>query len=225
VRDAEARPERLRQQARARRRADQRERTQADRHHLRVHAAVDREVDAEVLHGGVDVLLDRSREPVDLVDEQDVVRLHLGERPDEVRGLGERGPARHVRARAHLRRDHVRERGLAEPGRAVEQYVLHRLGPRARRLDRDADALDEVALPHVFVDPPRAQRSGRLLGVGCLLGGGDDALACHRRPRGAQNCTTGALRCAGSSTWKNGMSLKPNRRATTSVGNWRAVAL
>jgi hypothetical protein len=49
---------------------------------------VDRDVDLEVLHRRVDVLLDHRREAVNLVDEEYVTEVELREDPDEVRALG-----------------------------------------------------------------------------------------------------------------------------------------
>jgi hypothetical protein len=74
-------------------------------------------------------------EAVDLVDEQHVARLEVGEDRGEVARLGEHRPRGHAEADAELARDDLRERGLAEAGRAVEERVVHRLsrgGGRSR---------------------------------------------------------------------------------------------
>ena len=84
-RDAEAAVQRLREQARPRRRPDQREGREVDLHRARHRAFADQDVEAEVLHRGIEDLLDRGREPVDLVDEEDVPGLEV--RQDARRGL------------------------------------------------------------------------------------------------------------------------------------------
>ena len=49
----------------------------------------DDEVELVVLHGGIEDLLHRRVEAVDLVDEQDVAVLQVGEQRGEVAGLGD----------------------------------------------------------------------------------------------------------------------------------------
>ena len=187
VGDAEAAAQRLGEKAGTRRGADERERLERDRDHARVHAAVEREVDAAVLHRGIDELLDRRGQPVDLVDEQHITRLHLGERAHEVARLGERGAAGDMGARAHLGRDHMRDGGLTEAGWAVQQHMLHRIAAEPRRLERDGEALDEVALAHVVAERPRADlerlRVGIRLALPLLRPRRDDAFLGH----GAEN--------------------------------------
>ena len=54
-------------------------------------------------------------------------------------------------------RDHVRERRLAEPGRAVQQHVVERLAALPRRGDRDLQVLADAVLADVLVERARAQ--------------------------------------------------------------------
>ena len=89
--DAEARAERRRQQALARRRADERERLHAKAHAATARPRVEDDVDRVVLHGGVEVLLQRLRQPVDLVDEQHLVALEPRQRAGEVLRRAESG--------------------------------------------------------------------------------------------------------------------------------------
>ena len=49
-------------------------------------ALADEDVELEVLHGRIEDLLDRPVEPVDLVDEQDVALLEIGEQGGQVAG-------------------------------------------------------------------------------------------------------------------------------------------
>jgi hypothetical protein len=55
-------------------------------------ALVDGDVDAEVLHRRVEVLLHDGRQTVDLVDEQHVAAAELREDADEIGALGQRRP-------------------------------------------------------------------------------------------------------------------------------------
>ena len=71
-REPEAVAQRVRQQTRPRRRADESERRQVERDGCRARSLADHDVDAEVLHREVQHLLGGARHAVDLVDEQDL---------------------------------------------------------------------------------------------------------------------------------------------------------
>ena len=137
-RNAEAVAQRIGEQARAGRRADQRERRQIDLDRARRRPLADDEVELEVLHRRIEDLLDRRIEPVDLVDEQHVARLEIGEQRREIAGLGDHRPGGGAEIDAQFARDDLRQRGLAEAGRADEQHVVERFVARPRRLDEDA---------------------------------------------------------------------------------------
>ena len=75
---------------------------------------------------------------MDLVDEQHVARLQIGEQRREIARPRDHRPGGGAEADAELARDDLRQRRLAEAGRAVQQHVVERLAPRPRRLDEDA---------------------------------------------------------------------------------------
>ena len=125
-----------------------------------------------VLHRGIEDFLDRRIEPVDLVDEQHVALFQIGEQRREVAGLGDDRPGGGAEIHAELARDDLRQRGLAEAGRADEQHVIERLFARARRLDEHREVGARLRLPDEFGEPLRAQRGVRVL-VAAL--GGDEA--------------------------------------------------
>jgi hypothetical protein len=79
VLDAEAVAQRAREQPGARGRPDQGERRQRQGHDLRAGALAHGDRQLPVLHGGIEDLLDRARQAVDLVDEEDRARLQRGE--------------------------------------------------------------------------------------------------------------------------------------------------
>ena len=85
--DAEAVAQRRGQQAGAGGRADQGEGRQVELDRARRRALADHDVDLEVLHRRVQHFLDHRREAVDLVDEQHVVRLQVGQQRGQVAGL------------------------------------------------------------------------------------------------------------------------------------------
>ena len=172
-RDAEAVAQRGRQEPRAGRRADQREGRKVDAHAPRGRALADDQVELEVLHRRVEDFLDRRRQAMDLVDEEHVARLEVGEHGGKIaRALHDR-PRSRAKADAELAGDDLRERRLAEPGRPMQQHMVERLGPRAGRVDKDAEIVaqgaladelgerlrPEAALGGVLLARPRAHRA------------------------------------------------------------------
>ena len=83
------------------------------------------------------------------------------------------GPGGGAEIDAELARDDLRQRGLAEPGRADEQHVVERLLARARRLDEHREVGARLLLADELGEPLRAQRGFR--GVVLAALGGDEA--------------------------------------------------
>ena len=78
---------------------------------------------------------------MDLVDEQDVAVLEVGEQRGEVARLGDDRAGGGAKADAHLAGEDPGERGLAEAGRAEEQHMVERLAARAGGVDEHAQIL------------------------------------------------------------------------------------
>ena len=181
-RDAEALAQRPRHQPRARGRADQGERRQVDAHRARRRPLADHQVELEVLHRGIEDLLDRRIEAMDLVDEQHVVRLQVGELGGEIARLLDHRARGRAEADAHLARHDLRQRRLAEAGRAVEQHVVERLAARLGGGDEDLEVLADLLLADEVVERLRPQRQ---LG-GVLLGALAGATSRSRRRRSSR---------------------------------------
>ena len=111
------------QQSGARGRADQRELLQRHLHRARAGALADHDVELVVLHRGIEDLLDRRRHPVNLVDEQDLVLLQVGEHAGEVARLSRSpvrrssAPARPSRCRSRRPASSCRDRAARTAGR------------------------------------------------------------------------------------------------------------
>ena len=157
----EAVAQRRRQETGARRRADQREGRQVERERSRGRALADDDVEPEVLERRVEDLLDRPVDAVDLVDEEHVARLERGQDRRHVALALERGAGDRADADVELLADDLRERRLAEPGRADEKDVVERLVARLRRRQRDRELLLDALLPDEVVEPARAERASR----------------------------------------------------------------
>ncbi len=156
--NAEARPERRREEPGPGRRPDQREARQVDLDDPRRRTLADDEIELEVLEGRVEDLLDRRPEAMDLVDEEDVPRLQVGEDRRQIPGALEHRPGGGAERRIHLLGQDVRQGRLPQPGRAEEQHVVERLPAFARRADEDLQVLDDPVLPDVLRQMPRPER-------------------------------------------------------------------
>ena len=157
-RDAEAVAQRRRQQTGAGGGADQRERREVEAQRAGARPLADDDVDRAVLHRRVEDLLDRPRQPVDLVDEEDVARLERRQDRRQVALPLQRRPRDGVDARAHLDRDDVRQAGLAEARRPGQQHVVGRLAALARGRHEQRELVDDVALADEVLQPARPQR-------------------------------------------------------------------
>ena len=170
-RNAEAVAQRRRQQAGAGRRADQGESGEVDLDRARRRPGADDQVELEVLHRRIENFLDRRVEAMDLVDEQHVARLEIGELGGEVAGLGDHRPRGGAEVDAELARDDLRQRRLAQPRRADEQHVVERLAARLRRFDEHLEIGARRLLAGEVGERLRAQRRVVLR----ALFGGDEA--------------------------------------------------
>ena len=150
--DPEALPQRRRQHAGPRGGRHQGERPEGVLEGARVHPLVHDEVDGEVFHRGIQQLLDRPWEPMDLVDEEHVVLAEVGQDAHQVTAALDRRPGGGHERRAHLVGDDPGERGLAEPGRTVQEHVVHALAAELGRLDRDPEARDRLLLADVLLE-------------------------------------------------------------------------
>jgi hypothetical protein len=106
--------------------ADQGEALDGYRDGARADAHARDDLDAEILHGGIEALLDDGLQAVDLVDEEHVPAPERGEDASQVSLAFERRAGGHARHRAHLVRDHVGQGGFAQARRPGEQHVIER---------------------------------------------------------------------------------------------------
>ena len=181
-RNAEPVAQRIGEQARARGGADQRELGEIDLHRARRRPLADDQVELEVLHRRIEDFLDRRIEPVDLVDEEHVALFEIGEQRREVAGLGDHRAGGGAEVDAELARHDLRQRGLAEAGRADEQHMVERFVARARGLDEDAQVGARLLLADELGEPLRPQRRFRDV-VLAALGGDQAARRGGHRPR------------------------------------------
>ena len=139
-------------------------------------ALADHDVDLEVLERRIQDLLDDRRQPVDLVDEQHVARLEVGQQRREVARPLEHRARGLAQVDAELVRDDVRQRGLAQARRTEQQHVVERARCACSRASMKIEAAREIfSWPTYSAKPRGPQRALDDL----LLRAGD----AWRRPR------------------------------------------
>ncbi len=84
---------------------------------------------------------------MNLVDEEHVAGIEVGEQAGQVARLVEHGARCSLELRTHLVGDDVRQRGLAQSRRAVQQHMVQRVAPHEGGLDEDAQVFDDLLLP------------------------------------------------------------------------------
>ena len=87
---------------------------------------------------------------MDLIDEQHVPVVEVGEDRGEVTRSLDGRTARGVDADPQLARDDVGERGLAQAGRPVQQDVVRRLSPLAGGAQQDGEVVLDLRLADVL---------------------------------------------------------------------------
>lgn len=113
---------------------------------------VDHDVDAVVLHGGVEVLFDGFGDAVDFVDEEDVAFFEIGEHASEVACLFHDGTGGDANVAPHFGSEDEGEGSLAEAGWTGEEDVIEGFAAFAGGARHYLEALDGFALADEFVE-------------------------------------------------------------------------
>ena len=95
---------------------------------------------------------------MDLVDEKHVAFLKVGQQGSDVARFLDRRTGGRSQFRAHLIRDDVCERGLAQAWWTSEQHVVQGFATIARGLHVDTKILLDLPLSDVVLDTSWAQR-------------------------------------------------------------------
>src|SRR5271169_1091353 len=114
---------------------------------------------------------------MDFVDEEHIALFKIGQKCREIAGLCDYRTRGGAKADTEFARDDLRQRGLAEAGRADEQHMIERLAALARGLDEDREVPARLRLADELRQQLRTQR-----GVADIVGaalGCDDAGGAH----------------------------------------------
>ena len=128
-----------------------------DLHRARRRPLADHQIEFVILHRGIENFLHRRIEAVDLVDEQNVARLEIGENGGEIARLGQHRAGGGAEIDAQLARHDLRQGGLAQARRAGEQHMVQRLAARLGGLDEDGEIFARLLLADEIGQPLGAQ--------------------------------------------------------------------
>jgi hypothetical protein len=173
-RDAEPIAQRCCQQALASGGADQGEAGQVNPDRTGRRSFADHEVERPILHRGIKHLFDRRIQPVNLVDEQDVAILQVGEKSGKVAGLGDDGTRRCTEADAHFAGEDPGQRGLAQSRRSEKENMVERFAARSSGIDEDAKVFARRLLADEFIKALWTKRRVRVFdgALWCRQAGG-----------------------------------------------------
>ena len=176
-RNAEPVAQGRREEARASGGADEREGRKIKPHGAGGGAFPDHQIERVVFHCRIEDFLHDRGQAVDLVDEEDIVRIKVCQDRGEVAGLGDDRAGSRAEADAHLAREDLREGCLAEAGGAEEEHMVERLAAPAGGIDIDFQvrlglALADIVLERLGTQRPvqRVRRLGLRIGEGVLAG-------------------------------------------------------
>ena len=94
---------------------------------------------------------------MDLVDEQHIALLQVGQQGGKVAGLFNSRAAGDADLYSHLVGNNARQRSLAQTRRAVQQNVIHRLAPALGGFQINFKVLLGLFLPDVVLQMLRAE--------------------------------------------------------------------
>ena len=94
---------------------------------------------------------------MNLIDEQDLLILHVGDDCRQIALDLQQGRRGRLKMRAQFVGDNVGQRSLSQPRRPIQQYMVHGLAARPRRLNRHRQILFDLGLPDKLIEPLRPQ--------------------------------------------------------------------
>src|ERR1041385_2381109 len=155
---SEAPTQRSRDQAGASCGAHQRELGQLELYGTRGWTLSDQKIQLIVFHRRIKLLFQCGKQAMNLVDEEHVTFLKVGQQRCDVAGFLDRRTGRGFQLGAHFVRDDVGERRLTQTWWSSEQHVIECFAASARGFHVNAQVLFYLTLSDVLFDASGAQR-------------------------------------------------------------------
>ncbi len=154
--NAEAGQQRGRQQAGTGGGAYQGKRQQVQLDGPRAGPGVNHDIDPEVLHGGIQVLLHDGAEPVDFINKQYIPLFQVGQQPGKVPRLFDHRPRSFLDIHTQLIGHDAGQRGFSQTRGAMEQHMIQCLPAQLGRFYEYLQIGDDLVLPGEINDLLRA---------------------------------------------------------------------
>ena len=157
--------------------ADEREMAKLKRVNARTGALADDEIDAKVLHGGIEDFLDSWLEAVNFIEKEDFLAFERSKDSGEVAFAFEQRTGAGFDRNVEFIGDDLGESGFAEARRAVEQNVIESFAAAARGFNSDRDVFLDALLADIFIQTLWAD-AGLYARVFIVGSTGDDSVLC-----------------------------------------------
>ena len=119
---------------------------------------VEHDVNAVVLHGGVEIFFHHGGKAMNLVDEKDIVGFKAGQESREITGFIKYRTGSEFEPYTEFVGNDVGKRGFAESRRSVEQGVVQWLVAHFCSLHKDAEILHDFLLSAEIMEAQRTER-------------------------------------------------------------------
>ena len=119
---------------------------------------VNDDIQAEILHGGVEVFFDGGVQAVYFIDEEHISFLDICQNTGQISGFFNLRAGGGMQTMPHGVGDDVGKGGFAQPGRAAEQHVVKNVTAHLGSLHHQQQSLFHLLLPTKFAECRRAQR-------------------------------------------------------------------
>ncbi|ULA59780.1 MAG: hypothetical protein LZF60_160110 [Nitrospira sp.] len=118
----------------------------------------DHQIKLVILHRRIERLFHRRRQSVNLIDEQDIAFLQIGQNRGQIPGVAQDQPGRRADGRSHFPRDDVCNGGLTQAWWAVKNRMVQGLTTALGRFDANFQRFLHPGLPDILPQTLRAQR-------------------------------------------------------------------
>src|SRR4029077_7267241 len=152
VNDAEAGAQRRGNEAGARGGANQREMAEGKRVNARAGTLANDEVDAKILHGGIENFFDGGLQAMNFIEEEKLFGFEGSGNRGEVAFAFEKRTGTGLNGHIQFVGDDLRKGGLAQARGPIEQHMIESLSAIASRFERDGDVFLDALLADVFVE-------------------------------------------------------------------------
>ncbi len=122
-------------------------------------AFADHDIELIIFHRRIQNLFDDRRQAMNLVNEEHIARLEIGQQCSQVTGALQHRSGGALDLGTHLLGDDIGQRGLAETGRPEDQHMIQRLATPLGRLDEQFHLLAHGRLADIFRQLERPNRA------------------------------------------------------------------